>query len=185
MTHNEKTISSEMIYEGKVLNLRRDKVTVRDNKTGYREIIEHNGGALVVAITKENNLVLVKQFRKAVEKDILELPAGKREKGEDPLETITRELREETGYTAGKIEELGGIYPSVGYTSEELFIYLATELTPGETDFDESEAIDIYEIPFDEAVQMVIDGRINDGKSVAGILLAEKKLKKNQNTISL
>lgn len=172
MIFEEKTLESEIIYKGAILNLRKDKVTVK-NGTSYREIIEHNGGSCAVAITKENKIVMVKQFRKPLDDVVLEIPAGKIEKGEDHKETIIRELREETGYTGQNIKFLSKFYPSVGYTTEALYIYLATDLIPGETDFDENEAIDIVEIDFDEAVRMVYDGRITDGKSVIGILMAK------------
>lgn len=172
LTFEEKTISSEMIYEGAILNLRRDKVQVK-NGVGYREIIEHNGGAVAVALTDENKVVLVKQYRKAMEKDIIELPAGKIELGEEPLATINRELKEETGYTAQDVKLIAKFNPSVGYTSETLYIYLATGLTAGEQEFDDHEAIEVMEIPLDEAIQMVVDGVITDGKSQVGLLLTK------------
>lgn len=173
MTFEEKTISSEMIYKGTILNLRKDKVTVKDGDFSYREIIEHNGGAVAVALTKENEVILVKQFRKPMERDMIELPAGKTEPGEEPIETIKRELKEETGYTANSIKFMAKFNPSVGYTSESLYIYLATELTPGETEFDEHEAIDVIKMPLDEAVEMVVRGDITDGKTMAGLLLTK------------
>lgn len=172
-TFNEKTISSEMIYKGAILNLRRDKVTVKGGDYSYREIVEHNGGAVAVALTEDNNVLLVKQFRKPMERDMIELPAGKIEIGEDPKETIERELKEETGYTAKNIKLMAEFHPSVGYTSETLYIYLATELTPGETDFDEHEAIDLIQMPLEDAINMVIDGQITDGKTMAGLLLTK------------
>lgn len=173
MTFNEKTVSSEMIYKGAILNLRRDEVLVKDGSHSYREIIEHNGGAVAVALTKDNEVILIKQFRKPMEKDMIELPAGKIEVGEDPKETIVRELKEETGYTAKNIKLMAEFNPSVGYTSETLYIYLATDLTAGETEFDEHEAIDMYKVPLDEAIKMVIDGKITDGKTIAGLLLTK------------
>ena len=173
MTFNEKTISSEMIYEGAILNLRRDEVLVKDGSHSYREIIEHNGGAVAVALTDENEVVLIKQFRKPMEKNMIELPAGKIEKGEDPKETIIRELKEETGYTAGNVKLMAEFNPSVGYTSETLYIYLATDLIPGETEFDEHEAIDMFKVSLDEAIKMVIEGEITDGKTIAGLLLTK------------
>ena len=176
MTFEEKTLESERIYEGKILNLRRDKVTVRTG-TSYREIVEHNGGAVAVPITDEGKLIMVKQYRKTVERVVLELPAGKRDSAdEDPADTVRRELKEETGYTADQIEFLSAMEPSVGYTTEVLYIYLATGLTPGETNFDENEAIDIVEIDFDEAVRLATAGKLRDGKTLAGILLANARL---------
>ncbi len=173
MTFREETISSEMIYEGAILNLRKDKVTVKDGKTSFREIIEHNGGAALAALTDDGKLVMVKQFRKAVERDVLEVPAGKIEKGEDPLETAKRELREETGYTAVNIREIGKIYPSVGYTQERIYIYLCTGLTPGETDFDDNEALDIIEYDLEDLYRMALAGEIQDAKTLTAILLVK------------
>ncbi len=173
MFFEEKTISTERIYEGAILNLRRDEVTTHSGGTSFREIIEHNGGAVAVPITSDGKIVMVRQYRKAFEQPVLELPAGKIEKGEEPLETIARELQEETGYTAGKIEFLTAFYPSVGYTNEVLYLYMATELVPGATHYDEHEAMDILEMDFDEAHNMVVHGEIRDAKTMLGILLAK------------
>lgn len=172
MGFNEKTIESEMIYEGKILNLRRDKVETKSGRLSYREIVEHRGGAVAVAVTQDEKIVMVKQFRKAMERDVLELPAGKLEENEEPIEAIKRELSEETGYRAKDIKLMSVFHPSVGYTSEALYIFLAMNLEKGSTNFDEDEDLEIVEIPFKEAVDMVVRGDIMDGKSIAGILLA-------------
>ena len=173
MTFEEKTVSSESIYKGAILNLRRDKVTVSGGGYSYREIVEHNGGAVAVALTDDGNVVLVKQFRKPMEKVVTELPAGKIEKGEDPLETMKRELKEEIGYTASHLKLMAEFNPSVGYTNETLYIYLATGLVPGKPQPDEHEALEIKEIPLDDAIQMVINGEITDGKTMTGLLLTK------------
>jgi len=175
MVFEETTIESERIYEGKILNLRRDKVHVVNGKTSYREIVEHNGGVTIAAVTDEGRMVMVKQFRKAAEKVVLEAPAGKIDGDEAPLAAALRELKEETGYTAGKMEYLTAFYSSVGYSEEKLYLYLATELVPGETAFDGSEAIDIYELEIDELKKMVMCGEIEDGKTIAAILMAAEK----------
>lgn len=173
MTFEEKTVSSESIYKGAILNLRRDKVTVSGGGYSYREIVEHNGGAVAVALTDDGNVVLVKQFRKPMEKVVTELPAGKIEKGEDPLETMKRELKEETGYTASHLKLMAEFNPSVGYTNETLYIYLAKGLVPGKPQPDEHEALEIKEIPLDDAIQMVVNGEITDGKTMTGLLLTK------------
>ena len=139
MIFEEKTIKSDRIYEGSILNLRRDKVTVLHG-TSYREIVEHNGGAVLAAITDEGKMVMVRQFRKPAERVMLEVPAGKIDPGEKPEETAKRELAEETGYRARHVRYLTEFYPSVGYAEEVLYLYLCTGLTPGETNFDENEA---------------------------------------------
>lgn len=178
MIVEEKTISSERIYEGTILNLRKDKVEVKDGKTSYREIVEHNGGVALAAITSEGKMVLVKQFRKAAEKAVLEVPAGKIEKGEDHRLTASRELKEETGYTAGKIEFITSFYSSIGYSTEVIYLYLATDLSPGETEFDENEAIDIMEYELAELKRMIFSNEIEDAKTIAAILLVESIMAK-------
>ena len=170
MTFEEKTISSEMLYEGAIINLRKDKVTVQ-NGTSYREIIEHNGGAVLAAITPEGKMVMVRQFRKPAECVMLEVHAGKIDAGEKPEDAAVRELKEETGYTAGKVRHLTSFYPSVGYSEEVLHLYLCTDLTAGETCFDENEAIDIEEMELDVLHRMVMDGDIRDAKTAIAILM--------------
>ncbi|MFV0517786.1 MAG: NUDIX domain-containing protein [Aminipila sp.] len=177
MTFEEKTISSEMIYEGAILNLRKDKVEVINGGTSYREIIEHNGGVGILAIKDNGNILMIKQFRKPMDKVITEIPAGKIEKGEDPYNTAIRELKEETGYTAKHTELLSKYYPSVGYSQEVLYLYLCTDLEEGETDFDEHEALDLFEIDLDEAFKMAVNGQIEDGKSAVAIMQAWAKIK--------
>lgn len=178
MFFEEETISSERIYEGAILNLRRDMVTIHSGGTSYREIVEHNGGAVAVPITGDGKVVMVRQYRKALERPVLELPAGKIEKGEEPYATMVRELKEETGYTAGNLEFLTAFYPSVGYTNEVLYIYLATDLTHGPTCYDDHEAMDILEVDFEEAHNMVVGGEIRDAKTMLGILLAKNHFQK-------
>ena len=180
MTFEEKTIDTERIFEGKVINLRRDRVTVMEGES-FREIVEHNGGAVIAAVKQNGNMIMVRQFRKPAERVMLEVPAGKIDPGEDPAVTAVRELKEETGYTAGRIEKLTQMYPSVGYSEEILHLYVCTDLQAGETDLDENEAIDIEEYPVDVLVQKVMNGEIQDGKSQVAILmvkglLAEGKL---------
>ena len=172
MTFEEKTLKSEKIYKGAIINLRRDKVTVQGG-TSYREIIEHNGGAVIAALTEDKKLVMVRQYRKPADKVMLEVPAGKIDPGEKPLEAAVRELKEETGYTAEKVEFLTQFYPSVGYSEEMLYLYLCTGLTPGETNFDENEAIDIEEVELDRLFKMAMSGEIDDAKTLIAILMVK------------
>ena len=172
MTFEEKTLKSEKIYEGAIINLRRDKVTVQGG-TSYREIIEHNGGAVIAALTEDKKLVMVRQYRKPADKVMLEVPAGKIDPGEKPLEAAVRELKEETGYTAEKVEFLTQFYPSVGYSEEVLYLYLCTGLIPGETNFDENEAIDIEEVELDRLFKMAMSGEIDDAKTLIAILMVK------------
>ena len=172
MTFEEKTLKSEKIYEGAIINLRRDKVTVQGG-TSYREIIEHNGGAVIAALTEDKKLVMVRQYRKPADKVMLEVPAGKIDPGEKPLDAAVRELKEETGYTAEKVEFLTEFYPSVGYSEERLYLYLCTGLTPGETCFDENEAIEIEEIDLDRLFKMAMSGELDDAKTIIAILMVK------------
>jgi len=180
MVFEEKTISSEMIYEGRILNLRKDKVHVKDNQTSYREIVEHNGGVALAAVTPEGKMVMVRQYRKAAEKAVLEVPAGKIEKKEDHRLTAERELKEETGYSAGKIEYITSFYSSIGYSTEVIYLYFASELTPGETDFDDNEAIEILEYDIPSLKKMVFSGEIEDAKTIAAILLIESIMEREK-----
>lgn len=175
MTFEEKTLKSERIYEGHILNLRRDKVTV-EHGTSYREIVEHNGGAVLAALSPEGKMVMVRQYRKAAQRIMLEAPAGKIDPGEDPLHAAVRELREETGYTAGKVTFLTKFYPSVGYSEELLYLYLCSDLTPGETSFDENEAIDVEEMEVDTLCRMVMNGEIEDAKTIIAVLMVRSLL---------
>ena len=176
MIFEEKTISSKMIYEGRILNLRKDTVYVIGDKVSEREIVEHSGGVAIAAITNDNKMVMVRQFRKAAGKAILEAPAGKLEKGEVHIETAIRELREETGYTASEIKFLTKFYAAVGYSEDITYIYLCTGLTAGETEFDDHEAIDIIEYDLNELYEMVISGEIEDAKTIIAILMAKIQL---------
>ncbi|MBR4020686.1 MAG: NUDIX hydrolase [Firmicutes bacterium] len=173
MTFEEKTLETQMIYEGAILNLRKDKVTVMEG-TSYREIVEHNGGAVIAAVKDDGRMIMVKQFRKPAERVMLEAPAGKIDAGEEPMAAALRELKEETGYTAGNIQKLTQMYPSVGYSQEILHLFLCTQLTAGETAFDENEAIDIEEYDIDELADMVMKGQIQDGKSQVAILMVKQ-----------
>ena len=175
MIFEEKTIKKETIYEGKILNLRRDVVQAVGGEA-TREVIEHNGAVAMVALTDDGKVIMVKQYRYPMRKVILEIPAGKIDKGEtDPDEAAARELKEETGYTAGRMEKLGKIYPSVGYSEEGIELYLCRDLVPGETDMDEDEAIDIEEYDFDEACRMAESGEIRDAKTICALLMARAK----------
>lgn len=176
MIFEEKKIDSERIYEGAILNVRRDKVTALGG-TAYREIIEHNGAVAMVALTSEKNVILVRQYRYACGESVLEIPAGKIDRGEtNPVEAAKRELKEETGYSAEKIIYLGSINPSVAYSEEVIYIYAMTELTAGEQQLDDDEAVDVVEVPFDEAYDMAAGGSMTDAKTIAGLMMAKAQL---------
>lgn len=176
MTHIEKTISSERIYEGTVVNLRKDLVSVKDGKTSYREIVEHRGAVAVIPVLEDGRVPMVRQYRKAAEAVVLEVPAGKMEEGEEPAVTAGRELKEETGYTAEHMKHLVSFYTSIGFSNEIIHLYLATGLTPGDTDFDDNECIDMELYTLPELKEMVMRGDIVDGKTITAILLAESEM---------
>lgn len=180
MTFEENTMKTERIYEGKILNLRIDTVELPDKKYSKREIIEHPGAVAIIAITEDNELVLVKQFRKAVEKTLLELPAGKLEIGEAPEECAKRELLEETGFSAKEMKYLCEFYTSPGFCNEKMYLFLAEGLVKGKSNPDNDEYIEVYKKKLDELYHMVINGDILDSKTIIGIYTA-KALIKNRN----
>jgi len=176
MIFEEKKISSQRIYEGAILNVRRDKVTAYGGEA-YREIIEHNGAVAMVPITEEGNVIMVEQFRYACGRAVLEIPAGKIEEGEaDPATVAARELREETGYTADNIILLGKINTSAAYSEEMISVYAMTGLTPGEQQLDDDEALNVIEMPFKEAYDMAASGKLIDAKTIAALLMAKEQL---------
>lgn len=176
MIFEEKKISSERIYEGAILNVRRDKVTAVKGEA-YREIIEHNGAVAMVPITDEGNIVMVEQFRYACGRPVLEVPAGKIDIGEtDTVAAAARELREETGYSAENCVFLGKINTSVAYSEEMISIYAMTGLTAGEQHLDEDEALNVIEMPFREAYDMAATGKLVDVKTIAALLMAKEQL---------
>ena len=170
-------MKSENIFDGKVLKLRVDTVEMPDRKYSKREIIEHSGGVTIVAVTDEGQLIFVKQYRKALEEFLLELPAGKLEYKEDPLECAKRELKEETGYTSEDIELLCISHSSPGYSTEKIYIFLAKDLKEGTQDLDEGEYLEVEKIDIEKALEMVKNNEITDSKTMIGILMAQNKLK--------
>lgn len=180
MIQEEVTIKSEKIYEGKILNLKVDTVELPDKKYTKREIVEHSGGVGIVAITKEDKIILVNQYRQAISKEIFEIPAGKLEIGEEPRATALRELQEETGYSAKKLRYVNEFYPTPGYCTEKIHLFLADGLEPGEQSLDEHEYVEVIEIPFDEAYEKVLGGDIVDAKTIIAILLMKNERSKNE-----
>ncbi len=176
MDFTEKTIASEMIYDGRILKFKIDKVELPNGETGERELVEHPGGVAVVAVDDEENLILVEQYRKPYERNLLEIPAGKLDKGEDIELCGRRELEEETGYIADKFEYLGECYPSVGYTNEIIRIFLATKLTKTSQHLDDDEFLNVYKIPIKEMLSRIMNNEIADAKTVMGIMKAAVKL---------
>ena len=170
MAHFETQLSEEEIFQGRVIRVTRDTVQLENGHTSTREVVHHNGGAAVAALNEKGEIYLVRQYRYALGKELIEIPAGKLEKGEDPFEAAKRELAEECGLKAERYTDLGEFYPTVGYCSEIIYTWMATGLTPCAMHLDEDEFLTPEKLPFAEAVAMVLDGRIKDGKTVAAIL---------------
>lgn len=169
----EKEINSVNYFSGRVFNVDVLDVQLPDNRTSKREIVRHLGGAAIVALDDEGNIYMVRQYRIATGRVMLEIPAGKLEPSEDPMDCATRELTEETGMRAGKVTKLCSFYATPGYCTEKLHIYLATELTQHNPHRDEGEFLHIVKMPFDEALEMIRQGKIEDGKTINGILMAK------------
>ncbi len=169
----EEKIGSEQIYNGKILDVTRDTVTLENGETAYREVIRHSGGVTVLPLDGNGDVLFVKQFRYPFNDVLLELPAGKREYGEDPKECGIRELKEEVGATADEIIYLGKLYPTVAYDTEVIYMYMARGLHFGERHLDEDEFVDVVRIPFDEALAMVMRDEIPDSKTQLAILKAK------------
>ena len=175
----EKTMKSDKLYEGKILNLRVDTVELPDKKYSKREIVEHPGSVAVIPIADDGSIILVKQYRKAVEKFLLEIPAGKLEINEEPRVTAIRELKEETGYSTEKMEYLMEFYTSPGFTNEKIYLFLATDLVKGEADPDDGEFLEVEKYDMDTLIKMIERGEITDSKTIIGINLAKKYLEEN------
>ena len=173
MDLTEKCLESREIYKGRILRLRVDTVALPNGKTSLREIVEHPGGVGILALDENGCVPMVTQYRYAFSRTLLEIPAGKREPGEDPLTTARRELREETGAEAAHWQPLGAVLPSPGCYGEVLHLYLARDLTFGATHPDADEFLQVRRLPFDTLLARCLSGEIEDGKTVAAVLKAK------------
>jgi ADP-ribose pyrophosphatase len=168
----EKKLTSKQIFDGKVVKLFVDTVELPDGSEAIREIVRHPGAVCVIPVTKDMDVVTVKQYRYAFEQIMLEIPAGKLEPGENPLEAVKRELEEESGVVAGKIEYLGEIFTTVAIFDEKIHLYLATELEFKDAHPDEDEFLEVENIPLEKLYEMVMNGEIKDAKTQIAILKA-------------
>lgn len=173
MNYEERTMESDKIYEGHILSLRVDTVELPNQKYSKREIVDHLGAAGVVALTEDDQLVLVKQYRKAVEKSLIEIPAGLVKTNEEPGLAAKRELLEETGYECSQIDFLADLYPSPGFSTEKVHLFLARGLVKREANLDDTEFLEVLQMPFEEALRKVRLGEFNDAKTMLAILLAK------------
>ena len=180
-TIREVPFASETIYDGKILHVERWQVTCPNGRSAVREIVVHKGAAAVVPVYPDGTTLLVRQHRVAVDRVTLEIPAGKLDSaGEDPLDCAVRELEEETGLRAGRMTLLTSLLTTPGFCTEKIAIYLAQDLTQGQTHPDEDEFLDLVRIPLDEAVARIMRGEIRDGKTICGLLMAKEALAAQQ-----
>ncbi len=173
----EKTLSSDVVYEGCIFTITRDTAELENGTSAQRDVLHHHGGVCVIPINDDNEVYLVRQFRYPFGEVTLEVPAGKLEKGEDHAECGRRELLEETGLTCREYTYLGEIYPLPAYSTERIHTYLARGLEFSKQDLDDDEFLDVVKIPLDDAVEMVMDGRIKDSKTQIVILKAALLMK--------
>lgn len=173
--HREETIKSEKIYEGRIIKVRVDTVELANRSYAKREIVEHERAIALAAINENKEIILVKQFRKAVDKVLLELPAGLVESTETLQEAAKREAQEEIGYLPNKLELLAEAYSSPGFTNEIVSIFLATDLVESKLDLDEDEFVEPITVPLSDALEMIENFEIIDSKTISGILLAARK----------
>lgn len=177
MNYEEKTVSRKHIYSGNIISVESIGVLLPNGKEASRDMVIHPGASVVIPISENNELYMVRQYRKPVEKELLELPAGKLDKGEDPEVCAKRELKEETGLEASKIKHILSIHTTPGFTNEILHMYAAVGLHEGEACADEDEFISSEKVPINKLVEMILNHEITDAKSIIGILLAEKIVK--------
>ena len=168
----EPTIESRRIYSGKIISVRVDTITLPDGGTSQREIVEHGDSVVVVPVDDQQRVLLVRQYRKALEKSLLEAPAGGIEEGESPEEGVHRELQEEIGFKPGILRRLGGFWMTPGFCTEYMHAYLATNLQESALPSDEDENIEVVPVPLSEVESLIRSGEIEDAKSIAALLMA-------------
>ncbi|MBO5457731.1 MAG: NUDIX hydrolase [Clostridia bacterium] len=176
MDYVEKTVEKHYVYEGKIIKVRRDDAILPNGEPCIRELVEHSGGASVLYI-EDGKVLLVRQFRYAYGESVYEIPAGKLEYGEDPKAAAARELEEEAGVKAGRLELLFTLYPTPGYTNEKIYIYRAYEGEKVQAHLDEGEFLDAAYIPLERAKEMLANGELKDGKTIVALqayFLSEK-----------
>ena len=169
-------IKSEVLLQGRAFKVRRDTLKTPDDRETKWEIVEHGGSVVILPVDGEGNLLFVRQYRTAVGKELLELPAGTRDEDEPFEECAAREIREETGMEAGKLQKLGEFYLVPGYSTELMAAFLATDLKENPLDADEDEFLDLQKIPIKRAIEMAERGEIQDAKSLAALLLGRSHL---------
>lgn len=167
---SERTKQQNLIYEGRIIRVYNDDVVLPNGKEGRREYVSHRGGAAILPVDEEGNVYLVRQYRYPYHEVIYEIPAGKLEAGEDPLDTAIRELEEETGMRSTDLKLYGVLYPTPGYTNEHLYVYLAEHLQKGHVHLDPDEFVRVARLPFGQVYQMVLDNTITDAKTCYAVM---------------
>lgn len=180
MDYTETCLHREELFHGRIIDVHRDRVSLPDGSEALREIVEHSGGVAVIPVDADGCVWCVRQFRYAFGQHMLEVPAGKLEPGEDPLDCAVRELSEETGFTAEHYTYLGALYPSPGYCLETLHLYLATGLTPGKAHLDQGEFLDVERHSLDELAELVLQNALPDAKTAMAVLKAKLLLDKEK-----
>lgn len=170
----ETCVESETVYEGALLHVMRDKVRLPNGRTATREWLRHPGAAMIIALLDSDTILLERQFRYALRRHFIELPAGKIDSGEEPLKTAQRELREECGYTASKWRHLATLHPCIGYADERIELYLAAGLTQVEAKLDDGEFLEVLPVKITEALAWIREGRITEAKAITGLLWADR-----------
>ena len=171
-------INRNTIYHGRAFNVRRDEVRMQNQNTVYLDIIEHIGAVTILPLDNDGRILFIRQYRHATGKELLELPAGTLDPAELPENCALREIREETGYAAGKLIKIGEFFLAPGYSTEYMHVYLASDLRPDPLPGDEDEFISLEPIPIKQAYDMALNGELQDGKSLAALLLARPHLLK-------
>lgn len=173
----EETLSSERVFDGKLLQVYRDRVRLPDGSEGVREHVKHPGAVLIVPLLDDGRVVLERQYRYPLDRVFIEFPAGKIDPGEDPLATGQRELLEETGYRAQHWECLGTIHNAIGYSNERIVIYLARGLTDGTSQLDHGELLEVFELPFADLLHAIRRGEVTDVKTVIAAYWTDERLR--------
>lgn len=180
MDYTEECLHYEEVYRGKIITVHKDKVSLPGGSSSYREIVEHSGGVAIIPVDENGNVWCVRQYRYAFKEHLLEVPAGKLNEGEDPLDCAKRELSEETGFTADQYTYLGELLPSPGYCKETLYLYLATGLTAGKSHLDEGEFLDVERHTLAELSDMVMRNELTDAKTAMAVLKAQYVLERGE-----
>lgn len=170
--------SSEVVYKGRVFNLEKDVITLPDGRDAVRETIRHGGAAAMIPIDDDGKIIYVRQYRHSARQEVLEIPAGTIENGEDPYDCAVREIQEETSYKAGKMTFLLKMFSAIGFCSEQIYIYVAENLEKGEFNFDDDEFITVERYSLEESISLIHKGEICDSKTIAAVYAYKDYLEK-------